>query len=89
MTKGAPSHWDSLRKQEEGKMLLLINDDINTFDHGIKSLVEVCGHDELQAEQCALLTHYTGSCVVKIGDADTLAQLSEKLQKLKLDTIIQ
>ena len=43
-----------MRGQDEEKSLLLINDDVNSFDHVIKSLVEVCGHDEMQAEQCAV-----------------------------------
>lgn len=47
--------------------LVLINDDQNTFDHVIKSLVEVCGHDPVQAEQCAMITHFNGSCEVKVG----------------------
>lgn len=47
--------------------LVLINDDLNTFEHVIKSLVEVCGHDPVQAEQCAIITHFRGSCEVKSG----------------------
>lgn len=47
--------------------LVLINDDFNTFEYVIKSLVEVCGHDPVQAEQCAIITHFKGSCEVKSG----------------------
>ncbi|HUW93556.1 MAG TPA: ATP-dependent Clp protease adaptor ClpS [Bacteroidales bacterium] len=88
MTKGAPFPWGSMRGQDEEKSLLLINDDINTFNHVINSLVEVCGHDEMQAEQCAVLTHHKGGCVIKVGDAQTLEQLSAKLKELHLDTIV-
>jgi ATP-dependent Clp protease adaptor protein ClpS len=44
----------------EERVLLLHNDDVNTFDYVIESLVEVCEHDSEQAEQCAYITHYKG-----------------------------
>ncbi|GAA4777365.1 MULTISPECIES: ATP-dependent Clp protease adaptor ClpS [Flavobacterium] len=52
--------------------IILYNDDVNTFDHVIDTLVRVCKHDDLQAEQCALLVHYTGKCGVKTGSFDEL-----------------
>lgn len=77
-----------MRGQDEEKSLLLINDDVNTFNHVISSLIEICGHDEMQAEQCAVLTHHKGGCVIKMGDALTLELLSTKLRELNLDTIV-
>ena len=52
--------------------IVLHNDDVNTFDHVINTLIRVCKHDELQAEQCALLVHYKGQCTVKTGAIDVL-----------------
>ena len=52
--------------------IVLYNDDVNTFDHVIDTLIRVCRHDELQAEQCALLVHYKGKCTVKTGPMDEL-----------------
>ena len=52
--------------------IILYNDDVNTFDHVIETLIRVCKHEELQAEQCAILVHYTGKCVVKTGSFDEL-----------------
>jgi ATP-dependent Clp protease adaptor protein ClpS len=52
--------------------IILYNDDVNTFDHVIDTLIRVCHHDELQAEQCALLVHYKGQCAVKTGSFDEL-----------------
>lgn len=52
--------------------IILYNDDVNTFDHVIETLIRVCNHDELQAEQCAILVHYTGKCAVKTGSFDEL-----------------
>lgn len=52
--------------------IILYNDDVNTFDHVIDTLIRVCNHEELQAEQCALLVHYKGQCAVKTGSFDEL-----------------
>ena len=52
--------------------IVLHNDDVNTFDHVIETLIRVCKHDELQAEQCALLVHYKGKCTVKTGTIEEL-----------------
>jgi ATP-dependent Clp protease adaptor protein ClpS len=46
--------------------LVLYNDDINTFEFVIESLVEVCGHEFEQAEQCALIAHFQGQMYCKI-----------------------
>ena len=53
-------------------VLMLFNDDVNTFDHVIESLVEICDHDVTQAEQCAYIVHYHGKCVVKTGAYEDL-----------------
>ena len=61
--------------------LILYNDEVNTFDFVIDSLIEVCEHDELQAEQCALITHHKGKCDVKKGEASVL----EKMKNILID----
>ena len=61
------------------KNLVLYNDDVNTFNHVIKSLVEICGHDPVQAEQCAIIVHFKGSCEVKSGVPVILAKMSRSL----------
>lgn len=52
--------------------IILHNDDVNTFDHVIETLIRVCKHEALQAEQCALLVHYKGKCTVKTGTIEEL-----------------
>jgi len=47
--------------------IVLFNDDVNTFDHVIETLILVCQHSAEQAEQCAVLVHYKGKCTVKTG----------------------
>lgn len=52
--------------------IILYNDDVNTFDHVIETLIAVCKHTSEQAEQCAILVHYKGKCTVKTGSLDEL-----------------
>lgn len=69
--------------------LILYNDEINTFDHVIKSLVEVCGHDSVQAEQCALIVHLKGSCEIKMGMRQVLQAMSRSLNAKGLNSKVQ
>ncbi|WP_298550896.1 ATP-dependent Clp protease adaptor ClpS [uncultured Algibacter sp.] len=48
--------------------IVLFNDDVNTFDHVIETLIYACDHSAEQAEQCAILVHYKGKCTVKTGE---------------------
>ena len=75
-------------KSTEIKELVLFNDDVNTFDHVISSLVEVCGHDVLQAEQCAFIVHYKGKCVIKNGTQKELIVYKNALQQKSLTVAI-
>lgn len=52
--------------------IVLHNDDVNTFDHVIETLIYACDHTSEQAEQCAVLVHYKGKCTVKTGLYDDL-----------------
>ena len=69
--------------------IILFNDDVNTFDHVIDTLIAVCKHEPLQAEQCALLVHYTGKCAVKTGSYKELEPLCSKLLEADLSAEIQ
>ncbi len=52
--------------------IIVYNDDVNTFDHVIDTLIRVCEHTPEQAEQCSLIVHYNGKCAVKTGPFDKL-----------------
>jgi ATP-dependent Clp protease adaptor protein ClpS len=52
--------------------IVVYNDDVNTFDHVIDTLMRVCEHTPEQAEQCSLIVHYNGKCTVKTGPLDKL-----------------
>lgn len=69
--------------------IVLFNDDVNTFDHVIETLVKVCQHEPLQAEQCALLVHYKGKCDVKSGKINDLVPMCSALLDAGLSAEIQ
>jgi ATP-dependent Clp protease adaptor protein ClpS len=75
-TKHNPDSQDltSFSSGEE-RFLVLHNDDVNTFVFVIDCLVEICGHDPIQAEQCAFITHHQGKCDIKKGESSTLKQM--------------
>lgn len=68
--------------------IVLHNDDVNTFDFVINSLVDVCEHTLEQAEQCTILVHYKGKCTVKTGEYDFLKPRCLKLLSLGLSAEI-
>lgn len=69
-------------REERMREIVLYNDDVNTFDWVITSLVEVCDHTLEQAEQCSILVHYKGKCSVKSGSFRELKpQCSELLNR--------
>lgn len=61
-----------LEQEVTQRELVLFNDDVNTFDFVIDSLISICNHTLEQAEQCTILVHYKGKCTVKTGEYDTL-----------------
>lgn len=70
-----------VRKSEKKKQneIVLYNDDYNTFDHVIETLIYACDHTPEQAEQCSLLVHYKGKCTVKTGAYEDLKPRCSKL----------
>ena len=69
--------------------IILYNDDVNTFDHVINSLVKICKHDTLQAEQVAFIVHTKGKCDVKHGSFDILNPICKSLQGKGLSAVIE
>jgi ATP-dependent Clp protease adaptor protein ClpS len=63
----------------ENHELIVWNDNVNSFDHVIQTLIEVCKHNTTQAEQCTMLIHYKGKCAVKKGSFDYLRPMAEAI----------
>jgi len=80
--------FDSLLEEEKVYNLVLFNDDINTFEWVIECLMQICDHEEIQAEQSAYIVHYKGKCTVKSGDWETLEPMHRKLSNCDLSVEI-
>ena len=80
---------ETILKEEATKALIIYNDDVNTFDFVIESLIKVCDHNPVQAEQCTMLIHYKGKCIVKNGTFKKLKPLCEALLERGLSAKIE
>ncbi len=89
------NNFSEKSKQKKGDVLsnnrdlVLLNDDINNFEYVIEVLVRVCGHDSIQAEQCAFLAHKIGRCQIKNGELVMLKHIQKDLIKKGLRVIIE
>ena len=86
---------EKIKEQEEASIeeghlneIVLFNDEVNTFDHVIETLVDVCKYSYEQAEQCSLLVHYKGKCTVKTGVYEELEPQCSQLLKAGLSAEI-
>jgi ATP-dependent Clp protease adaptor protein ClpS len=72
-------------KIDEPKNLVVFNDDYNTFEHVIETLIRVCRHSVEQAEQCTLIIHHRGKCSVKKGSMTKLKPMKEAICDVGID----
>jgi len=79
---------DILEQEVSLHEIVLFNDEVNTFEFVINSLIDVCDHSPEQAEQCAYLVHYKGKCGVKTGEYDELKPRCSRLLNLGLSAEI-
>ena len=69
--------------------LIVWNDEVNTFEWVIETLIEVCGHSNEQAEQCALLIHTKGKYAVKKGDYETLKPMCDSITERGINATVE
>ncbi|MEM6643981.1 MAG: ATP-dependent Clp protease adaptor ClpS [Bacteroidota bacterium] len=74
--------------EDSARDLMVYNDDFNTFDHVINTLIKVCKHEVQQAEQCTYLIHYKGKCSVKKGDYEELKPMREGISSAGIKAAI-
>jgi len=81
---------DVLLEEERVSMneIVLFNDEVNTFEHVIHTLMDVCDHTPEQAEQCSLIVHYNGKCTVKTGEYNDLKPRCTRLLQAGLSAEI-
>jgi len=82
---------DTLQSIEDllGRQLVVHNDEVNTFDWVIESLVDICRHSWEQAEQCALIIHNNGKYGVKSGTDDQLKPMRSALVDRGINATIE
>ncbi len=68
--------------------LVVFNDDVNTFQHVINTLIRVCRHTPEQAEQCTMLIHFKGKCAVKTGLFEELKPMKDGICEAGIDAKI-
>lgn len=77
------------KKSTETHELILLNDEVNTFDYVIDVLIRVCKHTSIQAEQCAWLTHFNGKCSIRSGNLEDMIALCISLLDANLSAEVQ
>jgi ATP-dependent Clp protease adaptor protein ClpS len=80
---------DVLTEVGSSTQLIVWNDDVNTFEWVITTLVEVCGHTTVQAEQCAYLIHFKGKYAVKKGEFDFLKPMCDAIVDRGINATIE
>ena len=78
-----------LTATEDGYSLIVWNDDVNTFDWVIETLIQVCGHEREQAEQCAILIHFSGKCAVKNGSYEDLKPMCDAINLREISATLE
>lgn len=80
---------DTLTDTEDPCTLVVWNDEVNTFEWVITTLMEICHHTEEQAEQCALIIHTQGKYAVKNGSYDDLKPMCDAITERGIGATIE
>lgn len=80
---------DVLTSTEDPCHLVVWNDDVNTFEWVIETLMSVCGHSEEQAEQCAFIIHFQGKYAVKNGSYDSLKPMCDAITDRGINATVE
>jgi ATP-dependent Clp protease adaptor protein ClpS len=93
-----PSPYTDPHQQEEADVLtlkeppcslIMWNDEVNTFEWVIETLITICGHKEEQAEQCAMIIHTKGKYAVKEGRFDDLKPMCDAITERGIGATIE
>jgi len=80
---------DTLTLTDETCVLIVWNDDVNTFEWVIETLIRICGHTAEQAEQCAIIIDSKGKYAVKEGGYDTLKPMCDAITERGIGATIE
>jgi ATP-dependent Clp protease adaptor protein ClpS len=86
----SPSEVEEILTDIESPYQLIVwNDEVNTFDWVIETLIEVCNHSYEQAEQCAYLIHFKGKYAVKEGSFDYLKPMCDAITERGIGATVE
>jgi len=80
---------DVLTENASNYNLVVWNDEVNSFDWVIETLMTICGHTAEQAEQCAMIIHFNGKYAVKQGSFDALEPLKDAIIERGINATIE
>jgi ATP-dependent Clp protease adaptor protein ClpS len=95
---GVYNNDSNTNKQEENEVftsveepchLIVWNDEVNTFEWVIETLMEVCGHSYEQAEQCSYIIHFKGKYAVKQGSYEELKPLCDAITERGIGATVE
>ncbi len=96
MAQPNPSHQTNTEQEckiatslQSDFSLVVWNDEVNTFNWVIETLVDICKHSPEQAEQCALFIHFKGKYAVKNGGYDELKPMCDAITERKIGATIE
>ncbi|HEY2647986.1 MAG TPA: ATP-dependent Clp protease adaptor ClpS [Puia sp.] len=80
---------DIMTDPESPYSLIVWNDEVNSFDWVIQTLIEVCNHSNEQAEQCAMIIHTQGKYGVKQGSYEELKPMCDAITERGIGATIE
>ena len=83
------SATDVLSDEGNNFHLIVWNDEVNTFQWVIETLIEICGHTQEQAEQCAMIIHTKGKYAVKEGSYEDLKPLCDSITERGIGATVE
>ena len=80
---------DMLTTVEEYCTLIVWNDEVNTFEWVIETLIKICGHSQEQAEQCAIIIDSKGKYAVKEGSYEILKPQCDAITERGINATVE
>jgi ATP-dependent Clp protease adaptor protein ClpS len=80
---------DVLTSNDQSCSLVVWNDEVNTFEWVITTLIEVCGHSQEQAEQCSYIIHFQGKYAVKQGSYEELKPMCDAITDRGINATVE
>ncbi len=80
---------EQLVDNEDLWAVIVWNDDVNTFSHVIKALVEILNHSLARAEQLTNQIHHSGKAVVAVRPKEEAVAIVERFHSRGIQATIE